>query len=96
MLSEKTTYSYWDLENVLSNNFNRFKAKLFNLVEASIANKEQSEAIKGLIKGFANDEYKNCVEEMRYHARLANLYPKGEDSSIPPLSANPLESELIK
>ena len=60
-------------------------------MEASISDKQQVEALKGLIKGFANDEYHNACENMRYHARMAGWIDDGEDSNIAPLPAQPLE-----
>jgi hypothetical protein len=72
------SFSYWGLEGIVSNNFNRFKAKLFNLIEATIPDKIQAEATKGLIKGFANDEYKNTVSDMRFHAEMAGWIKKDE------------------
>lgn len=83
---------YWDLEAVVSNSFNRFKGKLYNLIESTQLNPEQQKAIKGLIRGFANDEYRNCLEEMRYYATGARFIPQGEGQSIPPLGAEPLET----
>lgn len=84
---------YWYLEKIVSNNFNRLKAKVFNIIDASIIDKQQATAVKGLIKGFANDEYRLCIEDMRYTARQAE-YIGTEDSSITPLSAEPLEEVL--
>lgn len=83
--------SYWSLENDVSTGFNRLKAKIYNLIEATITEEQQQKAIKGLIKGFANDEYNICIENMRYSARCANLIPENEGQSIIPLSAEPLE-----
>ncbi len=76
---------YWWLESHVGTSFNRLKGKMFNLIEASIVDKEQQTAVKGLIKGFANEEYKKCLGEMRQEAREAKLIPEGEDSATPPL-----------
>lgn len=78
---------YWYLEKTVSNNFNRLKAKIFNLVDASIIDKQQATAVKGLIKGFANDEYRLCIEDMRYTAEDAG-YIKDVHYPIP---SEPLE-----
>jgi len=98
-MSENTKYvfvkDYWSLEGDVSNGFNRLKAKIYNLIEATIIEKKQQEAIIGLIKGFANDEYRNCIENMRYSAKCANLIPENEGQSIIPLSAEPLESREV-
>jgi len=85
------SFSYWGLENIVSGNFNRFKAKLYNLIEASISDKQQVEALKGLIKGFANDEYRNAIENMRYHAEMAGWIEDRNAQNVAPLSAQPLE-----
>lgn len=86
--------SYWDLEAVVSNSFNRLKAKVYNLIEASVIVKAQQDAMKGLIRGFANDEFRNCLGDLRYYARLAKFLAEGEDSAstLPPLGAEPLET----
>jgi hypothetical protein len=84
---------YWYLEKTVSNNFNRLKAKVFNLIDASITDKQQATAVKGLIKGFANDEYRLCISDMRYTARNAE-YIASEDSNVPDLGGDPLENTL--
>ena len=40
---------YWQLERSVSTGFNRLKGKLYNLVEATITDKQQCETIKNLI-----------------------------------------------
>ena len=84
--------NYWSLEGNVSTGFNRLKGKLFNLVEASVIDRQQCEAVKGLIKGFANDEFRICIENMRYTGRNAGFIPEGSDSSMPSLGAEPLET----
>lgn len=81
---------YWCLEHDVALRFNRLKAKLFNLVEASVPDKTQQEALKGLVKGFANDEYKLCLEDMRLEAINAGWLKKEELNF--PQSAEPLEN----
>ena len=78
---------YWYLEKTVSNNFNRLKAKIYNLIEASIVDKKQQDAVKGLVKGFANDEYSLCIQDMRYTAENAG-YIKDVHYPIP---SEPLE-----
>ncbi len=70
--------NYWRLEHDVARGYNRLKAKLFNLIEASVTDKSQSEAIKGLIRGFANDEYAQCINNMRYTAEDAGYIEKGQ------------------
>jgi len=86
--------TYWRLEGDVSNGFNRMKAKVFNLIEAVITDKEQAKALKGLVKGFANDEYGIVIENMRYDARQMKLIPDGAESNILPLGSEPLEHAL--
>jgi len=83
---------YWTLERSVSTGFNRLKGKLYNLIEATITDKQQCEAIKGLIKGFSNDEYALTLENMRYDARGAKFIPEDVGQTIPPLTAEPLEN----
>lgn len=85
---------YFQLEGIVSTSFNRLKGKTFNLIEATITDKQQCEAIKGLIKGFLNDEYANCVSDMRYQARDMKLLTIEESEDFPPMSANPLDSMI--
>jgi len=86
---------YWHLEHDVSFSFNRLKAKLYNLIEASINDREQSQAVKGLIRGFANDEYVRCIESMRHTARMAEFIEKEAFEDIPPMTAEPLESSHL-
>lgn len=69
---------YWILENDVARSFNRLKGKLFNLVEASVLDKTAQEAVKGLMKGFANDEYNRCIDMMRDTAEDMGLIEKGQ------------------
>lgn len=82
---------YWTLENSVACSFNRLKAQLFNLIEASVPDKTQQTALKGLIKGFANNEYRICVKEMRYDALAMKLIEKESFDGVPE-SSEPLEN----
>ena len=84
--------NYWSLEPSVATGFNRLKAKIFNLIETTGLTDKQQEAIIGLIKGFANDEYKICIENMRYTAKLGELVDENEDQSILPISSEPLDN----
>lgn len=84
---------YWSLENEVANNFNRLKAKIFNLIEASLPDKTQQEAMKGLVRGFANDEYKLCLDNMRYCAKEGGLID-GDGAGVP-ATAMPLENRTF-
>lgn len=70
--------SYYWVENKVAHSFNRLKAKVFNLIEASVTDKIQQEALKGLIKGFANEEYHKCLVSMREEAVLADIIKPAE------------------
>jgi hypothetical protein len=89
-------YTYWNIERDVSNNFNRLKGKLFNLIEATVTDKQQCEAMKGLIKDFANSEFALCVENLRYTAKGLGLVGEETGSPIPSLGAQPLEGEWKK
>ncbi len=82
--------SYWESERIVAWSFNRLKAKLYNLVEGSVE-KDKKDALKALVKGFANDEYKMCIREMRYWGRSAKILDEGSDSSLE--IAEPLENK---
>lgn len=56
-----SVYEYYDIVGV---QFNQLKAKLFNLVEASTIDEKQREAMKGLIKDFCNNQFKNVVGDL--------------------------------
>lgn len=56
--------SIFEYGSIVSVQFNQLKAKLFNLVEASITDKEQREAVKGLVKQFCNQNYSNTVKDL--------------------------------
>ncbi len=92
VMSSKETVEinhYWALEHIVQNNFNRFKGKLFNLIEATVLDTMQQDAIKGLIRGFANEEYRNCIENMRDVGRIAGYITIDEGV---PITATPLET----
>jgi hypothetical protein len=86
-----TGYTHWEYERTIAWSFNRLKGKIYNLIEASIDNEQQKIALKGLIKGFSNDEYKKCVEETRFVSIQLGL-SKREDYDMPH-SAEPLENK---
>jgi hypothetical protein len=92
---ENKIASYWWLESAVGSSFNRLKAKIFNLVEASVVDKTQQEALKGLIKGFANEEYRACLQSMRQEAEQAKIIKDDEIKELmAPLSAFPLDNVL--
>jgi len=77
--------SYWRLEEQVAHSFNRLKAQVFNLIEASVMGEKQQEAMKGLVRGFASDELRNCSSDMRYTARAIGVLSGDGESSYPRL-----------
>lgn len=71
----------------MSNDFNKLKGKLFNLVEATIPDAGQAAAIKGLIKGFCNDAFLETDDHM--HAFLSELGFYGRGQAIKTAIAGP-------
>lgn len=88
--------SYFFIEGCVSDSFNRLKAKIFNIIEATGIEDKQSEAIIKLIKGIANDEHINCSKHMRKVALTAEIITDEEVKTFPPISSNPLETEVYE
>ncbi len=89
--------SYYWTENAVANSYNRLKGKMFNLIESTIVNETQCAALKGLVKDFANTEFRRCIEDMRYEAKQAGLITEENpllSDSIPPLSVFLTEDEV--
>ena len=84
--------NYWEFERIVAWSFNRLKGKIYNLIEASVESEDRQKAVKGLIKGFSNDEYKLCVEEMKWHGVKCQLLKEEEMHGVPQ-SAEPLENK---
>ena len=80
-------YSY-EYVDIVSAQFNQLKAKLFNLVESVITDKEQKEAVKGLVKDFCNSKYTDTVTDLDWF-----MYRLGitQDKPNNRLSRGPLE-----
>lgn len=62
-------YNNWAFENILHQHFNRLRARLLNLAEASTRDRQQSDAMKGLIKDFVNEAYFPARAEMEAFLR---------------------------
>ena len=56
--------SVYEFSDIVSVQFNQLKAKLFNLIEASTIDEKQREAMKGLVKGFCNLQFKNVITDL--------------------------------
>lgn len=61
----KVSGSIYEYKDIVSVQFNQLKAKLYNTIEAAITDKEQREAVKGLIRGFCNENYRNTIKDLR-------------------------------
>lgn len=88
----KSISPYFHIEQNVSDSFNKLKGELFNLIEATIVDEKQADAIKGLIRGFANNAYSSCANNMRDVALNAKYINKEEFDDFPPMSVNPLNS----
>ena len=82
----------WQFQGIVSAQFNQLKAKLYNVIEASLIEEKQREAVKGLVKGFCNENYKNTIIDLEYFLKGLGVIDQNEGASIPPLSAEPLEN----
>lgn len=60
----KTVGSVTEYYDIVSVQFNQLKAKIFNLIEASIPNEKQQRALNGLIKEFCNTAYRQTTDDI--------------------------------
>ena len=51
-------------EKFVSESMNKLRAQIFNLLEASVTNEKQCNALKGLIKGFSYENQNDIVENI--------------------------------
>lgn len=82
-------------EWMLHEEFNKLKARLFNLAESSTATKEQSEAMKGLIKDFTNEAYYGSLDKMNHFLNFFKVLDEKEGGSVPPLEASSSKDILV-
>ncbi len=83
----------WEFYDIISSHFNQLKGKLYNVIEASVSDKTQQEALKGLIKGFANQHYKNAVDDIENWLRRIGVDLEVDlEKGWTPHVAEPLES----
>ncbi len=74
------TGSLYEYLDIVSTQLNQLKAKLYNLIEAQPLSEKQSEALKGLVKGFCNHAYNNTIKDMdglfrRLGFKIEEYYP---------------------
>lgn len=72
-------YNNWAFENILHHHFNQLRARLLNLAETSTRDRQQSDAMKGLIKDFCNEAFYPCRREIESFLRDKNVLSDGED-----------------
>lgn len=65
----RPVYNNWAFENILHQHFNRLRARLLNLAEASTRDRQQSDAMKGLIKDFINEAFFPARKEIEFFLR---------------------------
>jgi len=87
--NEFAVVSPWNFNGILSDNLNRLKGKLYNLIESSISNEQQCNAVKGLIKDFCNSTYKTSYADMKFLMERLDLLNDSDDT---PMTAEPLEN----
>jgi hypothetical protein len=73
-------YNDWAFQPILHQHFNRLRARLLNLAETSTRDKQQAEAMKGLIKDFINEAYYPSLGAIEDFCRDKGLI-KPEDRS---------------
>ena len=62
-------YNNWAFQPILNQHFNRLRARLLNLAETSTRDKQQAEAMKGLVKDFVNEAYFAAIREIEDFCR---------------------------
>jgi len=88
LVPEPTFEKEWEFETIISTEFNRLKAKLFNLAETTIKEETQLKAFKGLVKDFCNEEYIQTILQMRTF--MIDMGHVLEESF--PITSEPLEN----
>ena len=68
-ISKDRKYNRYAYEPMLHQFFNRLRARLMNLAESSTRDKQQAEAMKGLMKDFLNEAYYASLDFMESYAR---------------------------
>lgn len=76
-------YNNWAFQPILNQHFNRLRARLLNLAETSTRDKQQAEAMKGLIKDFVNEAFFPCMREIEDFCREKGVISKGEGQCGP-------------
>ena len=72
-------YNNWAFQPILNQHFNRLRARMLNLAETSTRDKQQSEAMKGLMKDFINEAYFAACRDILDFLRDKKVIAEGED-----------------
>lgn len=75
---EPSSYNNWAFQPILNQHFNRLRARLMNLAESSTRDKQQSEAMKGLMKDFVNEAYFPACRDIEHFLRDKGVISVGE------------------
>lgn len=88
-----SAYNNWAFEPILNQHFNRLRARLLNLAETSTRDRQQSDAMKGLIKDFVNEAYYAARHDIESFCRDKGIISPGEGQSGP---ENRLTAQSLK
>lgn len=75
-------YNNWAFEPILHQHFNRLRARLMNLAESSTRDRQQSDAMKGLMKDFVNEAYFPALRDMQSFLRDKGVISEREDHAV--------------
>lgn len=88
-----SAYNNWAFEPILNQHFNRLRARLLNLAETSTRDRQQSDAMKGLIKDFVNEAYYPACRDIEAFCRDKGIISAGEGQCGP---ENRLTAQSLK
>ena len=71
-------YNNWAFEPMVHQRFDHLKARLMNLAESSTRDRQQAEAMKGLMSDFLNTAYYPLLRDFEGFCREKGIIPKGE------------------
>lgn len=76
--NEPAHYNNWAHEPILGEHFNKLRARLLNLAETSTRDKQQADAMKGLIKDFVNTAFYDSIHGIESFLRDKGIIQAGE------------------
>lgn len=90
-------FNNWAHEPILHQHFDRLRARLLNLAETSTRDKQQAEAMKGLMKDFLNAAFYDSVRDIECFLRDMKVISEGEGKTQPaPLRSKSLDDILYE